>query len=400
MKRNIIIFVLLISISVSAFGQAEMKPGYIIKTDGVREECQIRDDDWRTNPVRFRYALQSNPSDVLTGTIEEVKEFAVGGVRYIRSEVDYDKSSDIVGQISDTKAPEYEKRMIFLKELVSGSPALYQYTEATKDSFYYSTDGTAFVPLVHKQYMLDFYNVAENNTYRNQLNALLPMEVLKGSGLASLPYTAKALSALFQKANGTQPGAAEITDIEERPSDKPGLSVVGAVGLASAHCYKYKISIYDPDYESLRTPASPLFSLGMELEYPLPFRANKMSIALEASYFHYTTRPVDGRDDFAEINALKIPFSFRYYFYLQGNARLYADIFTGLDIPIGSTIYIGLNHVNENIPVLLYGAGAGLSIGDFRFGMRYSGNGNYLSRKTNLDIVIPTWSLTLAYNFL
>ena len=92
-------FILLIG-CVSAFGQAEMKPGYIIKADGVREECQIRDDDWRTNPVRFRYALQSNPSDMLTGTIEDVKEFAVGGVRYIRAEVDYDKSSDIVGQTS------------------------------------------------------------------------------------------------------------------------------------------------------------------------------------------------------------------------------------------------------------------------------------------------------------
>lgn len=62
---------------------------------------------------------------MLTGTIEDVKEFAVGGVRYIRAEVDYDKSSDIVGQTSRQKAPEYEKRMVFLKELVSGSPALY-----------------------------------------------------------------------------------------------------------------------------------------------------------------------------------------------------------------------------------------------------------------------------------
>lgn len=31
-------FILLIG-CVSAFGQAEMKPGYIIKADGVREEC-------------------------------------------------------------------------------------------------------------------------------------------------------------------------------------------------------------------------------------------------------------------------------------------------------------------------------------------------------------------------
>lgn len=401
MKKLISIGLVLLIGYISAFGQAEMKPGYIIKTDGVREECQIRDDDWRTNPVRFRYALQSNPSDVLTGTIEEVKEFAVGGVRYIRSEVDYDKSSDIVGQISDTKAPEYEKRTVFLKELMPGSPALYQYTEATKDLFYYSTDGVTFVPLVHKQYMLDFYNVAENNTYRNQLNALMPSEVLKGADLESLPYTARALTALFEKANGMQQPAVRIMDGDvKNPAGKPGFYVVGAAGLSSANLYSYKLDSYEPSHEPVQTPASPQFSFGIELEYRLPFRANKMALALETSYFHYSTKPVEGRDDFAKINALRIPFSFRYYIFLQEKTRLYADLFAGLDIPVGTTIFINQNHMDEMHPALLYGAGAGCSIGDFRLGIKYTGNGNYLSRTFRYDIVAPTWSIVAAYKFL
>ena len=40
------------------------------------------------------------------------------------------------------------------------------------------------------------------------------------------------------------------------------------------------------------------------------------------------------------------------------NVKLYADIFSGLDRPVGSAIYIGLDHVKENTPALLYGAGA------------------------------------------
>ena len=401
MKRIIIICALLISASVSVFGQAEMKPGYVIKANGAREECQIRDDDWRTNPTRFRYALQSNPSDILTGTIEDVKEFAIASVRYIRAEVSYDNSSDIVGQISETKAPLYEKRTVFLKELVSGSPALYQYTEATKDAFYYSTDGLSFVPLVHKQYKLDFYNVAENNTYRNQLNALLPSEVVKGAGLESLPYTAKALSALFEKANGTHQPAAEIeVDGVKKPAAKPGLYVVGSAGLSSATLYSYKVDILEPDYEPLKTPASPLFSFGIEFEYPLPFRANKMAIAMETSYFHYSTKLVEGRDGFANINALRIPFSFRYYIFLQEKTRLYADFFAGLDIPVGTTIFINQNYMDEIHPALLYGAGAGCSMRNFRLGIKYTANGNYLSRSLRYDIVAPTWSIVVAYKFL
>lgn len=385
----------------TAFGQAEMKPGYIIKADGTKEECRIRDDDWRTNPTRFRYALQSNPSDALTGTIEDVKEFAIDGVRYIRAVVDYDTSSDVVGQISEKKAPEYERRLVFLKELVSGSPALYQYTETTRDSFYYSTDGSTFVPLVHKQYKLDFYNVAENNTYRNQLNAILPAEVLKGAGLESLPYTAKALSALFEKANGThQPVAGIADDGAKKSIGKPGLYVMGAAGLASANFYGYMADTLEPEYASLHTPASPLFSFGFEFEYPLPFRANKMALAVEASYFRCSTRKVEGHDDFAVINALKIPLSFRYYFFLSEKTRIYADAFIGMDFSLGSTVYLSLNHLNKLSPALLYGAGAGMSIGDFRLGIRYSGDGDYLSQRIHFKMEVPTWSMVVAYKFL
>lgn len=362
MKKLISIGLVLLIGYISAFGQEESVPGYVITNDDVVIECEIFDADWKSNPTEFSYKPYGLLSRVRTGNPQCVKEFVADTTRYVSAEVDAGLLSGLAGILSGQSAQDSGKKTVFLKELAAGSPALYQHSDGIRSTFYYTLDGVEY---------LEF----ENN--QNLLGSLFPADILKGVNLGKI-LTAGSLKDIFAKVNGKKNSTTIFTGNTKKKSRKtiarPGLYAVANAGTAN------------------------LFTAGLEFEYPLPSRPRKVAVALETSYFHYMTTPADGSESIG-VNGLRIPVTGRYYFNLLGKTRIYANVFAGLDVPFGSSLQIEGTNV-KTTPTVLYGAGAGIVKGNFRIGVRYNGNGNYVSALSNYDTSQPAVSLSIGYKFL
>lgn len=363
MKKILLFGVFLLMGCISAFGQDNSVSGYVITNDDIVIECEIFDADWKSNPTEFSYKPYGLLSRVRTGNPQCVKEFVADTTRYVSAEVDAGLLSGLAGILSGQSAQDYGKKTVFLKELAAGSPALYQHSDGIRSTFYYTLDGVEYLEL-------------ENN--QNLLGSLFPADILKNINLGKI-LTAGSLKDVFDKVNGKKKKSTPIfTSNTNRKSRKtvarPGLYAVANAGTAN------------------------LFTAGLEFEYPLPSRPRKVAVALETSYFHYMTTPADGSASIG-VNGLRIPVTGRYYFNLLGKTRIYANVFAGLDVPFGSSLSIDGTNV-KTTPTVLYGAGAGIVKGNFRIGVRYNGNGNYVSVLSNYDTSQPAVSLSIAYKFL
>ena len=88
MKKLISIGLVLLIGYISAFGQEESVPGYVITNDDIVIECEIFDADWKSNPTEFSYKPYGLLSRVRTGNPQCVKEFVADTTRYVSAEVD------------------------------------------------------------------------------------------------------------------------------------------------------------------------------------------------------------------------------------------------------------------------------------------------------------------------
>ena len=326
LKRIVSSSVFLLMFSVLLCGQAEMKPGYVITENGMRIECQVRDAGDGATPTDVTYQPQGIFSKVRIGTVEDVREFAIDTVRFLRAEVK-------PGLLEPEKT-------VFLKELSTGTPSLYQYSDGTAETFYTSTDGIEFTPLM------------PGNT--GTLNNLLGVDLLKGINLGSLIFNAKNLKSIFDKLGGKKAPTSIFSSTSNKKTSTrkiismPGIYAVGNIGTAQS------------------------YSAGLEVYYPLPSNPKKFSVGLEASYFHYSVKPADVEEAATDVKGLRVPLSLRYHINLLGKTKPYAAVFAGLDLPFGGTAS----------PALFYGAGAGVTRGNFRLGIRYAPD----SKAVSLDL--------------
>ena len=106
--------------------QTSFKPGYFIDLQGNKTECLIRDLDWKGSPNSFSYKLTTS-GPVEKKDTEQVSEFRVGSVRYIRAKVQYDQSSQELSKLSVNNNPEWTDGNLLLKVIVAGKANLYHY---------------------------------------------------------------------------------------------------------------------------------------------------------------------------------------------------------------------------------------------------------------------------------
>ncbi|WP_227740356.1 hypothetical protein [Salegentibacter sp. BLCTC] len=117
MKKQAL-FLLFTILSLNCFSQITFEKGYYIDETNQRLNCLIRNVDWRNNPNKFEYKL-SEEAEIKTASLNSVKEFAIKGVsKYVRSEVEIDRSSKNINKLSTEKNPVFQKETLFLKVLV------------------------------------------------------------------------------------------------------------------------------------------------------------------------------------------------------------------------------------------------------------------------------------------
>src|SRR5690554_6635788 len=135
MKLKLLLATILLS-TISAFSQTNFQPGYIIRTNGTKVNCLIKNEDWKGSPTSFIYKLEEN-GDTKIGNLNNVAAFgAAESYKYVNATVQIDQSTDAVDKLSYSRNPEMKEEKLFLKVLVEGKVSLF-YTQINNNPRYF-----------------------------------------------------------------------------------------------------------------------------------------------------------------------------------------------------------------------------------------------------------------------
>lgn len=139
-------------VSTNCFSQISFEPGYYIDNNSQKITGLVKNVDWKNNPSQFSFKA-SEDAEEMTLSINSVAEFGIyDNMKYVRHNVDIDKSGKNLGQLSNSKDPVFEKEVLFLEVLVEGKASLYSYQSNNLKRFFFSKDGSGVEQLIYKTY--------------------------------------------------------------------------------------------------------------------------------------------------------------------------------------------------------------------------------------------------------
>ena len=394
MKKAFFLFLLLSSIT--AFAQNTYQPGYFIANDGQKTSALINNLAWKNNPTTFDYKM-SELDEPATKNIEEVSEFSVDDAyKFRRFTVQIDRSSSIVGRMSDDKEPKWETATLFLKVLVEGKATLYQYEENNLVKYFFSTgDHSKAEQLLYKEYMISSY-VAENNAFRGQLYSLMSGGSGKTGEYKNIEYQKKPLVKLFLKYNGDS--GEKTTNLSER-QNKGDFNFKVSAGV-SFSSYTLENALNEDFFFEFDNKTS--IRLGAEFEFILPFNNNKWALFVEPNYQSYKAEGSNELFDWRiDYRYLELPMGVRHYMFLNDNSKLFLNAAYVMSFPIGDAFV----QYNDAIPLDIsknsnFAIGGGYCIDRFSIEARYNFTHSIMKEYTTYSSDYSSMSLILAYRIL
>jgi hypothetical protein len=330
MKKLLLFFLLLTSSFL--FSQNNYEKGYFINNNNKKIECLIKNMDWLNNPSDFQYKMFDG-DDVKVANITNVKYFEIfDGPKYLRAHVKMDYTTYNTNSLTTYRSLDLTEMEIFLKELVVGEANLYLYREGIMNKFFYSMGGglESIQLLAYKPYM--FKNkVAYNLTYQQDLLTNLVCEDISPKMIKNTDYEEGDLVKLFQKYNLCKnPESTIVHKIERKKalniSFKPRANFTNAeVTLNSYNTYDFKNA----------TNAS----LGIEIEYVLPFNNDSWSVFIDPNYLYYKEKTVKNID--LDYKAIEIPVGVRYGLNITNNSKIYGNLGMVIDVNLNSSLMSG-----------------------------------------------------------
>ena len=329
-----LIFVFLFC-SVYAFGQVEFEKGYYIDQEGQRVEGFIKNQDWKNNPISFKFK-SSLEDDWEELSVQDVALFEIYGTsKYVRAVVDVDRTSNEFQNLTEDQNPIFQSDMLFLKVLIEGKATLYSYREEGLSRFYYSKNKSTIEPLVYKKYVVPANSsaaspqkgVGENNKFRRQLYQLLDCSTWDWDNFRSLNYSYSNLTRIFKEYNEcvnenytvySQKKRKDIFHLRIRPRlNQSFLGLLYYPGFSNA---PPTINDFDPYYH---------WGVGLEGEFVLPFNKNKWSVLFEPSYTVYEA--IDG-DENRILRYEYVDFSLGGKYYMFLNERNNIFLTSGINV--------------------------------------------------------------------
>ncbi|MGV3458914.1 MAG: outer membrane protein [Flavobacterium sp.] len=353
---------LLLFTAFSSFAQIRFEPGYFIDNAGTRQDVLIRNIDWKNSPTTFEYR-PAEGTDTQERTISNTAEFSVGGNTYKRFDVKIDRSSSMVDKLSDSPAINWKSETLYLKRLVDGKLALYQYEDSNLVKYFYSEGShSTATQLIFREYRQDG-TIIRNTNYRQQLYSLMKDKYTDAQKFKSTKYTRNELTGLFEDYNGTAADDAKGSG----GSGAFHLNVAAGATFSSMSTQALTSS-YQHDFEDKAG-----FRAGVQLEYVFPFNRNKWSLLLDPNYQSYSSENTQGTNTFkAEYQRLEVPVMVRHYFYITDKSRIFLNGAYNLSFSLGDS-YIQQNaappaKIDKNSSWAL---GAGFGYDRFTFEARY-----------------------------
>ena len=374
-----------------AFSQNKFQKGYFIDNAGNSIECLIRNIGWKNNPTSFDYKL-SEDGTTQKGVIANVKEFSVDNAyKFIRFDVQIDKSLSLTNRLGTVREPEWEKETLFLKVLVDGKAALYQYEDVNLIKYFVSTENhTGAVQLLYKEYKVNT-RIHENNMYRQQLYNIMK-DVMPQQRFEKVNYNKHDLVRIFVDYNEA---TGEKTENLAEKQNKGALRLKITPGIAMASLNTENLVDSRSDYDFDKQVS---FRIGMELEYILPFNNKKWSLFIDPHFQTYKNDGVNGTHTWeADYKSINIPIGARHYMYLNQESKLFINgaVVFAFDLSSSS---IKLNDYSYDISrTTSTFAGAGYSWKSYSAEARYTFNHGLLTG-SNWTANYSSIGLVLAYS--
>lgn len=336
-----IIFAIAFSLlATSSFSQITFEKGYFINNSNVKTECLIKNTDWKNNPTQFNFKITSE-SEIQQESIENVQEFGIYDIsKHIRIEVDLDRSSERIKDLSKTSNPLFEKETLFLNVLIEGKASLYEYRETGLRRYFFATENKEIKPLIYKKYEGVDGNMGENTRFKQQLWNNVKCKNFKVDKLERLEYTKSSLVNYFTDYNNCENTSFSVY------SDKSGrkfLNLNLRPRLNNSSLYLENLST---NFGDIEMDSQFSFALGLEAEYILPFNKNKWAVLIEPTYRTYTAEETIESDNIvggtlsaeADYSSIEIPLGLRHYFYINPNSKIFVNVSYIFDLAINSEV--------------------------------------------------------------
>jgi hypothetical protein len=389
-------------LNASGFTQIIFEKGYFINNSNEKIKCLIKNNDWKNNPVEFKYQL-TDSSEIKTANIKMVKEFSIDNTsKYYRRTISIDRSGTTVHTLSTDRNPVFKEEQLFLKVLMEGKASLYYYEEKNLKRFFYTNENSTLKQLVYKKYLTSDNKIKENNQFKQELWLNLKCnESISLKEIEKLQYTYKSLVHLFSIYNYCHHSEPKIYK-KKHERELFNFTIRPRLNFSSLDIEKTSGLSSELNFDNQTT-----FGFGTELELILPYNNNTWSICFEPTY-QYFKDDMELNTTFktsAEIkySSIELPFSLRHYFFLNKDSKIFINASYVFDLTLYSSInylsstgaiYDGLNIETRNN----FGFGLGFKQSDkYSLEIRFQTGREILSGYPYLVSKYKTFSAILGY---
>jgi len=321
-----------------------------------------------------------------------------------------DRSSDIMGKLSDVMRPEFNEEQLFLNGLVEGKASLYLYEDGNIRRYFYQINDAGINQLIYKRYMQTKTIMRTNNQYKQQLWNELTCTTVKKSEINKSKYGKTDLVPLFIEYNKCS--NSQFEDFyQKRKKDLFNLTIRDYINYSSLKIDDRLLSssVNDIDFES-----SIGYGFGLEVEFVLPFNKSKWAIIVEPSYQSFSGKGVIDADNVTggklivnvNYSSYEIQVGLRHYFFINDKSKIMANIAYVIDLSSRSSIlFTRLDHSLHSRLSLSSKSG-------YVFGLGYKYNDIYsvemrsfiskgvLTNYAYWNSNYNTFSIVLGYSFL
>ena len=321
MKKQLV-FILTTILSLNCYSQISFEKGYFIDNNNQKTNCLIRNIDWKNNPKEFEYKI-SEQTNKNTLTIQSVKEFGIGNVsKYIRFDVDIDRSSNYLNLLSNDKDPKFKNEKLFLKVLIESEASLFMYKDKNITRYFYQTSLLNINQLVFKEYKTTENKIKTNNEFRRQLYNNLKCSDISMADLKNIDYQKRALLKFFNKYNSCN--NSEFVNFEKKvKSDLFNLNVRPGFNSSSLVINNRYLSPKSKDYGNELT-----FRIGLEFEIIMKFNKNKWAVIIEPTYQSFKAKDkiiTNIINPNVNYKSIELPVGLRHYLFLNNNSKIFIN---------------------------------------------------------------------------
>lgn len=406
MKR-LLLFLLIIFGVFKSYSQISFEEGYIIFNNDDTLKCLIKNLEWKNNPTTFKYKL-TEVSDPQIATLREVKEFGVQNyLKYKRTLVKIDRSSDSQKNFSKSRVPEFHEDILFLKQLVKGKGNLYVYSEGNMTRYFYNIDNSEIKQLIYRRYWVTKSVIGTDKRFIGQILAELKCESINQKYVKNIQYRSDDLIKCFNEYNNCT--NSEYVDFEKLRERK-------SINLSIRPGFKkstFNINNSLTDNRDINFGEKYNYRLGIEFEFILPFNKNKWAITIEPTYQYYSAEEeiiylstgtiIRTTNVEVDYKSVELPISLRHYIYLNNNSKLFVNVGYVIDLSFDSFIKAERTEIMDfeisSRQNFIFGLGYNYNE-RYTFEMRYDFDRRLLGNEVYWDSDYSSISVILGYNLL